>query len=68
MRSGVWPVHPDRLSVRQEWIAAYEAAAKDFAACEYGDSFGSGLIHPEIAGVVKLHDDLSRAMSGLPIA
>ena len=39
----------------------YESAAKDFAACEYLDSIGSGLIHPEIASVVKLHDELSRA-------
>jgi len=68
IKSGVWPVHPDRLPVRQEWITAYERAAKDFAACEYVDSIGSGVIHPEIASVVRLHDDFSRGDSGLPIA
>jgi len=68
IRGGVWPVQPEKLAARQEWIAAYESAAAGFAACEFLDSVGSGVVHPEIARVVKLHDDLSRATTGLPIA
>jgi hypothetical protein len=67
-RPGVWPVHPDRLPMRNEWIATYEAAATGFAACEFIETVGSGIVHNEIAPVVKLHDDLCRATSGLPIA
>jgi hypothetical protein len=67
-RPGVWPVRPERLPDRQEWIAAYEAASAGFAACEFIDTVGSGVIHPGLAAVIKLHDDLSRATSGLPIA
>jgi hypothetical protein len=67
-RPGVWPVRPERLPERQEWIAAYEAMAAQYAACEFLDTVGSGVTHAQVATVVKLHDDLSRATSGLPIA
>jgi hypothetical protein len=67
-RPGVWPVRPERLSERQTWIEDYEATAEGFAACEFAEAIGSGIVHPEAARVVKLHDELSRATSGLPIA
>ena len=67
-RPGVWPVRPERLPERREWVETYEAAAADFAACEFVEAVGSGIVHPAVAPVVKLHDDLSRATGGLPIA
>jgi hypothetical protein len=67
-RPGVWPVSPDRLPERQEWNEAYETAASEFAACEFVESVGSGVVHAQIAAVVRLHDEMSRANSGLPIA
>ncbi len=67
-RPGVWPVRPERLPERQAWIGDYEATAETFAACEFVEAVGSGIVHPEVARVVKLHDELSRATSGLPIA
>jgi hypothetical protein len=67
-RPGVWPVRPERLPERQAWIADYEAAAEGFAACEFVEAVGSGIVHPDVARVVKLHDELSGATSGRPIA
>ncbi|HJZ92967.1 MAG TPA: hypothetical protein VKE40_18980, partial [Gemmataceae bacterium] len=60
--------HPEKMTSRTEWVAGYEAAAAGFAACEFVETVGSGVVHPQLASVVKLHDDLSRANSGLPIA
>jgi hypothetical protein len=68
MRGGTWPVPPERMATRTEWIDAYEAAAVGYAACEFLETVGSGVVHPAVAPVVKLHDDLSRATSGRPIA
>ena len=65
---GVWPVRPERLPERQAWVEAYEAAAAGYAACEFVEDVGSGLVHPDVARVVRLHDDLCRASGGLPIA
>jgi hypothetical protein len=68
IRGGVWPVPLEKMAQRTEWVTNYEAAAAGFAACEFMESVGSGVVHAELASVVKLHDDLCRANSGLPIA
>ncbi|MEP7301334.1 MAG: hypothetical protein ABI699_07375 [Caldimonas sp.] len=67
-RPGVWPVAPERLAVRDAWIAAYEAAAASFAACSLLESVGSGAVHPDVLPVQELHDRLAAATTGLPIA
>ncbi len=68
-RPGTWPVHPDRLPFRQQWVEHYEKVAAGFAACRFTESLGSGLIHDDLRGVVELHDRESRANeSGLTMA
>lgn len=67
-RPGVWPVAPERLPARQEWVRAYEKTAQGYAACHFIENCGSGVIHPEVAPVIELHDGLSQAMSKLPLA
>lgn len=67
-RPGVWPVHPDRLPRREAWIAEYEAAAAHFAACRFLEEVGDGPVHPRCAEVQRIHDELSRARTDLPLA
>lgn len=67
-RPGVWPVAPERLAERREWVARYESAARAFAACSFIESVGSGVVEPAVAEVQQLHDELSGASSRLPIA
>jgi len=67
-RPGVWPVAPNRLPVRNSWIADYEKAAGAYAACSFLESLGSGVVHPGAQSVLELHDALSSAGSRLPIA
>jgi hypothetical protein len=67
-RPGVWPVNPQRLPDRQRWVRDYERAAREFAACRYVDTLGSGSVDPHAEDVRKLHDELSRAADDLPIA
>jgi hypothetical protein len=61
-RPGVWPVAPDRMALRMQWVASYERAAASFAACRYLESQGSGDIHEALHEVVELHDRESRAL------
>ncbi|MGM9486973.1 hypothetical protein [Ideonella sp. YS5] len=61
-RPGVWPVAPERMPVRREWIARYEQAASGFAACRFLESLGSGVVHDDIGKVIELHDRESRAL------
>lgn len=67
-RPGIWPVHPDRRDRRERWIAEYEAAAAGYAACRFLEDLGDGPVHPRCAEVQRLHDELSGARSGKPIA
>jgi hypothetical protein len=67
-RPGVWPVHPDRMPLRERWVANYEKTAGDFAACRFMETLGAGRMDPKAEEVARLHDRLSGAESGLPIA
>lgn len=67
-RPGVWPIAPERMPAREAWVRAYEQAAQAYAACQFIESSGSGVIHPEIAPVIELHDSLCQATGTLPIA
>ncbi len=67
-RPGVWPVKPERLPQRKQWVAAYEARAAGFAACRFVKRLGGTAVHPEAEAVRRLHDEISRAESGLKTA
>jgi hypothetical protein len=67
-RPGVWPVRPESIAVRNQWIAGYETKAAAFSACRYIESMGSGVVHESLKSVVDLHDRESRALSGAQLA
>jgi len=67
-RPGVWPVAPDHMATRAAWIAKYDAAATSFAACEWVESIGSGIMHPDVRLVQELHDGLCNANRKFPLA
>ena len=65
---GIWPVAPIHMPLRQVWIEKYEAVAASYAACAFLETLGVESIHPSVAPVLALHDALSKAIDGLPIA
>lgn len=67
-RPGVWPIAPERMAERTRWIEAYEKAARHYAACQLVETLGSQANCPETIEVQQLHDELSRADTGFPIA
>jgi hypothetical protein len=67
-RPGVWPVKPERMPDRLAWVARYEEAARDYAACRFVCELGDGAVDYQVDAVRRLHDDYCRAESGLPIA
>jgi len=67
-RPGVWPVAPDKLPLREGWVARYEAAALGHAACRFVEAMGGGAIDVKAQAVAQLHDELCRADSDQPIA
>ncbi len=67
-RPGVWPVSPARLPERTRWVEGYEARAHGFSACRYLQTLGAGVPARDLQDARLLHDELSGAHSGRPIA
>lgn len=67
-RPGVWPVSPDKLPLRDAWIARYEQAAQGHAACHFVEALGSATLDPRAQAVQRLHDELCRADTQQPLA
>lgn len=67
-RRSAWPVQPEYLQQREDWIKEYEIIAADYASCEFIGEFGDGPVHESARAVQLLHDEMCRAESHLPLA
>lgn len=67
-RRAVWPVVPEMMPIRREWIAEYDAKSATHAACRFVGEMGAGSTHSTALTVQRIHDEVCRAESGLPIA
>jgi hypothetical protein len=67
-RGAAWPVAPEHLPRRCEWITAYEERARDFAACRFVTETGDSAEHLAARDVRHLHDEICQALSDLPLA
>ncbi|MBI1323740.1 hypothetical protein GC170_11235 [bacterium] len=65
---GAWPAPPEVQPQRQAWIDDYESRSKAYAACRFMEAAGSMSTTTRTNTVCRLHDEFSRAESGLPIA
>jgi len=52
----------------REWAARYDSASAGRATCTFLEELGEGAEHPDIAPLRALHDEQTRATSGLPLA
>lgn len=67
--SAAWSSAQATLPERLRWIEEYEAVAKEHAACRYMHSLGdTSRVHPDAEHVRCLHDEMTRAGEGLPLA
>lgn len=67
-RPGVWPITEAQAQERSRWVRTYEVAAARYAACRYVKTLGKGLSSHECESVRRLHDELCKVSSNLPIA
>jgi hypothetical protein len=52
----------------REWVTRYDAASAGRATCRFMEEIGTGAEHPEVAPIRALHDEQTKATSGLPLA
>ncbi|HEV7405974.1 MAG TPA: hypothetical protein VGO11_23715 [Chthoniobacteraceae bacterium] len=67
-RPGVWPINPERMPDRLRWVAEYENAAREFAACRFVEAIGSSNTTAKTESVRAAHDRWCAAESDLPLA
>jgi len=64
-----WPFENDSERKSFEaWLGNYESCAKDYATCRFLSESGTGKTDRDIAPIIELHDRLTQASSGLPLA
>lgn len=63
-----YPFTPEQLQLRHAWIKEYEDVAENFAACRFIERLGTTSVHPEAEAVRRIHDNLCRAETNLPLA
>ncbi|MFL5537492.1 MAG: hypothetical protein ACJ8J0_00780 [Longimicrobiaceae bacterium] len=52
----------------REWAVRYDAASAGRSTCRFLEEIGSGTEHPDVAAIRALHDEQTKATSGLPLA
>jgi len=64
-----WPWSDAKVEkMFQKWDAQYQSFSAGWATCEYISSVGVSDVHPEIAAVLRIHDENTRAVSKLKLA
>ena len=50
------------------WVAEYDRASASKATCRFVEAVGPGAVHAEVAPILALHDERTKANAGLPLA
>lgn len=67
--SARWPYEGAEAEARaRAWQARYDAACARFATCSPPELLGNQWVHGDLEPIVRLHDELTRTASGLPLA
>lgn len=67
-RPGVWPINPERMPARHEWVRRYEEKSHRFASCRFEATLGSGHADRKCDAVRSVHDKLCKAEQDLALA
>jgi hypothetical protein len=64
-----WPRETEEEQGRfAAWQARYVERQSRYATCRYLDTFGSGGVHPDVAKVIAVHDQVTRSCEPLALA
>lgn len=58
----------EQEAAMRAWEERYETAAQGRATCRFMEEMGGGAEHPQVTPLRTLHDERTRAASGLPLA
>lgn len=67
-RPGVWPIKPERMPARHEWVRQYDQKSNGFASCRFEATLGSGHADRKCEAVRSVHDKHCKADQELALA
>lgn len=67
-KASLWPIPADHMPERERWVEDYERRSLDYASCRFVEALGSRDYVMAAQSVQRLHDDLCRSDSTLPLA
>jgi len=59
---------PETQRAFADWQRSYQVACANVATCAFLQTLGEARIHPDLTTIVREHDRLTKAESGLPLA
>ena len=59
-RPGVWPISPERMQEREQWVQRYEKKSRHYSTCTFVMKLGADTVHEKAEHVRKLHDELCK--------
>ncbi|HSU56301.1 MAG TPA: hypothetical protein VLT36_19740 [Candidatus Dormibacteraeota bacterium] len=64
-----WPwLTPNQEERFRKWEAKYNTSSQEFATCHFVRHLGEPAVHPDVQGVVALHDQMTRIGTNLQLA
>lgn len=67
-KAGVWPIAAERMHERERWVEQYERKSLGYASCRFVEALGSRDYVMATQAVQRLHDDMCRSDTTLPLA
>ena len=58
----------DQAARQERWARTYQEKRKGYATCRFVGAFGSDQVHPAVAPVIALHDQIADAHRDAPLA
>ena len=64
-----WPYLTEKAEATfRKWREQYDGACANHATCALVGTLGTETIHPHVAPIVQLHDEMTRVVAALPLA
>lgn len=67
-RPGIWPIKPEKMAARREWVRRYEERSHRFGSCRFEATLGSGRVDRKCEAVRSVHDRRCKADQDLALA
>jgi len=63
-----WPRDSQQQERFEAWLTKYETVQEGYATCRFLKTLGDDRVHPQVASLLRLHDEMTRCLGSLELA